>query len=477
MDGEGIRDEFAFLEKEEIRDTFAGMGWETMMDAYTGRFGDVVDVPLLGREKALRLFVLVFGSAWPAGTVTYASFGATWGPAGNEIFLTSLTPYYAFEHAVKQLAAQVPRDLRPLGVVHHEVEYTLFDSMLVVPERDGTFVLGEVEGAVRHALRLVPITPAERQLATRDPERLLDLLRAQRALVADPLRGCVVEPESDGVRRANAAALLHHHQRKVRERTERYERMVAKRAPDVFLYYNGKSLNEARATLAYLEAHVPAILPEPDAPELLDKNARKERLEALLGEYLGRSFDPYAPLAPRRVAQIFCSFLVIALFSHPFVEPVTDQAVMGPGVRPARAHEHEEHKIRVLGFEVAAQLAKDLSLASPQALEKRAEEVVAEARRAFASGADGSWRLYAWSALVPAVCMTAADLGPLQGPAAEHALRHATQLLAHVDHEPELGSGPAPTRLARIVSAVTRDLFLEYQRASRRARRERAARP
>ena len=306
--------------------------WQAVRDTYLERFGalhrswavetfdrepteeDLADYHrAMALEETLHFFSLCFSRPEPpAEPITYASFGAVRGGAGNEVFLVAAVRYEPFRCAVEDLARTGPRDIEPLGIVRYDMRLTSFDAMLVAPAADGTFTLGEEEGFLRHALRLVPITRAERGLAARDPERLLDLLRAAGALVADPLRACVVDPDGDPARRANAAALLAETRRRERTATESHERMRALGPPEEMLVDSAQHAAEVRALLAFLEARVPAIVPEPDAPEL-SPEALAERFGTMLREVLGCSLDPYAGLVPARVGQLFRVFMSLTL--------------------------------------------------------------------------------------------------------------------------------------------------------------------
>jgi hypothetical protein len=283
-------------------------------------------------KETLQFQILTFWTPEPAGAaITYASLGVT----GDEFYLTAATPYEPFKRGVEELAGGSVAALEPLTVVRHSMRLTSFDAMLVAPADDGTFALGEVDGRLRRALRLVPITPAERLLAARDPERLLGLLRVAGALIADPVRPCVVAPEQGSARRANVAALLDEARRRARRASESHQKMCDLHAPEMVLEPARAFLATARATLAFLEERVPAILPESDAPELRPFEEQAAMLGALARDVMACSVEPYRGLVPRRVAELFVAFVCLALCTHPLLQPLTYEATMGAGRRPA----------------------------------------------------------------------------------------------------------------------------------------------
>jgi hypothetical protein len=470
------------------------LDWEALRDSYVQRFGRlhqsdaVITIDAAAAEAALssfegfkkaeaaepppRFFLLTFWSPGEvASHVTYASFGAADGGMGDEVFLTAVTPYSAFKGAVEALAAGAPQALWPGAVVPCRMRLTSFEGMLVAPADAGTFALGESGGRLRRAFRLVPVTRAERLLAAREPERLLELLREAGALVVDPLRACVVAPSAAGARRANAAALLAEKRRSVRRMSELHERMVAINAPEKILRADEENMTEARAMLAFLEARVPAIVPEADAPELLAPKARGERVGAVLRPVLHSSVEPYVGLVPHRVADVFRAFTCLVLTSHPLVFPLLYESAWGAGRRPAT---YEDSDADALVHQVTSMLRKFIPTANERMLASSAREGVERARATLAPGEGIPWELHVWSVVVPPLCVRAADFGAVQGRAVEHALEEASALAMVVDSEPRLHAGPARTRLARIASRISKNLYRGYATAVRTTLRERA---
>ncbi len=467
------------------------LDWEGVRDSYVGRFGQLYEsdaVTAINRaamaaalpsyeafkaaqaaEPPPRFCMLTFWSPGEvASHVTYASFGAVEGGIGDEVFLTAVTPYADFKVAVEDLAAGTPQVLVPGAVVPCRIRLTSFAGLLVAPADAGTFALGERGGRVRRAFRLVPVTRAECLLATREPERLLEMLRAAGALIADPLRMCVVSPASDGARRANAAALLTEERRRVSRMSKNHERMVAVGMPEEVLRSDEENLAGPRAMLAFLEARVPEIVPEADAPELLSPEAKGERMGSVLRPVLHSSVEPYVGLVPRRVADVFRAFMHLVLTTHPLVFPLLYESAMGEGRQPASYELSEEFYADVLVDGVSSTVGKIMSTASKRVLAASGREGVEQAQATFAPGGGFPWELHVWGVVVPLLCVRAADLGAAQGPAVERAVEDAVALAMAVDSEPRLHTGPARTRLARIASHISKELYREYARAVRR---------
>jgi hypothetical protein len=468
--------------------------WNALRDLYVARFGqpygcDAVTAPydpapegeseddahldfMMSEEEPPRFFLLDFWNPEQEGSpITYATFGAVHGGVGDELFLTAVTPYQTFEMAVKDLASVAPRHLAPLTIVPCTLRLSAFDAMIVVPA-EGPSTLGEVDGRVRRLLRLVPITRAERLLAVREPERLLELLRASGALVADPLRTCVVAPEQDGGRRANAARLLENARRSERLISESDRKMREMDVPDVLLRANEPLLVKARATLAFFEGRAAAILPEPDAPERSGPEAEGDRMSALLVEVLAGSVEPYSGLVPRRVAEVLRVFAWALLSTHPVLYPILYEASTGAGRLPANEDpegvfyaEHVEEQVRSLLKVIETASARRLAASGREAV-KRAVSILVEHGPLS--------KLLAWNTIVVSLCVQAADLGAAQGPAVEQALREACTVAMGTDFEPRTSAGPARVRLARIASDVSKEFLRTYMRVTRRRLRERS---
>jgi hypothetical protein len=468
--------------------------WNAVRDVYLARFGepwecaaitsgdgpapdddDDFDRMMAAEAETARSFLLTFWNPQHDGSLTtYASFGTVQGCLGDEFFLTTVTPHQPFEMAVKDLAGSATRVLAPLTVVPYLVRLSAFDTMLVVPADDGPSTLGQIGGHVRRLLRLVPITRAERLLAVRDPERLLGLLRAGGALVADPLRACVVAPDQDGGRRANAGRLLEEARRSERLISENDKKMRAFGAPEVFLRAHEPALAKTRARLAFFEARVAAILPEPDAPELAGQEVRGARMSAVIREVMASSVDPYGGLVPHRVAEVLRVFMWALFSTHPVVYPIVYEAAMGEGRLPANSDPEGMLLAEQVEENVRSLLLKTIQTANARRLAAAGREAVKRETSALARRGSSS-KVLAWNAIVVSLCTQAADLGSKQGPAAEGALRDACTVAVGADFEPRLISGPAGVRLVRVASSVSKEFLRAYLRTTRRVLQGRPA--
>lgn len=457
--------------------------WQAVRDEYVRRFGSIPHLEEVTPDRleassrdpevpprSVGFWLLTFFRAEaPAAPVTYASFGAMCGGAGSEIFLTAVAPSVGFHFVVQDLACSMPRDPAPLTVVHHAVRLTSFDAMLVVPEEDGSFAIGAVDGRVRHALRLVPITPAERRLAASDPQRLLTLLRAQGALVADPLRACVVAPEADGARRANVARLLEEQQRTTTQCAGRHRRLLELGAPEEIVENEVRLLQQKQAMLAHLEARVPAVLAAAGGPRL-SADALEERLGDLYGQILEVTIGPYRGLVPEPVGKAFAELILLLLATHPLVHAIAYEAAAGAGQREATSDPDGLLTVEIFTESAAARLSKSVAPALARAIERSAEAASDEARRRFEAGSTGvDFVVESWAAIVPKLCLLAADLDATHAPPTDLALQNAARLASAVDLEPSLDTGPARARLARIGSAISKGLFRDYLGAVRNA--------
>lgn len=454
--------------------------WKTLRATYLQRFG-----PQRSRDEALlpgyardlkaadptRSSSLMTFQApdQPNGPIVYASFGASRHGCGNELFLTAAKPFPAFASVVEDLAASAPRGLLPLQIVRAVMRFTPFDAVLVVPAEDGTFPLGELDGTSCRVFRIVPLTRAERSLGEREPERLLDRLRAAGALVSDPFRACVVEPTRDGGRRANLAALLRRERRALRRRTEALERTRAMNAPDILIEGAESSVARHQAELDSLESWVPAVFPEPDAPELRAEEVLSALYSRLADDVLGSSVDLYAGLVPSRVGALFRAFTFLVAGRHPWVVPISYEAVIGEG----RGRENDalvEQEARLECFiEVLVSAMPHFFPTTKLGKIRASGRAVAElAMGTLDPGSADPWEVQVWSITATAICMDAAPLDAEDRPAAERALREAGDLAARLIVEVGRDAAPARLRLARIAATTSRTLYRRFARASPR---------
>ena len=136
----------------------------------------------------------------PGAAAVCGSLGGADLPSAHEIFIVMPVPVPAFTEMVIGIIGSRTTPLRALEVVSAAAPDTHFEAVLLAPVEDG-LVLGVVDGTVRHALRAIPLTRAERGLAEDDPLRALTLLREAGGFVAHPFRDCLLEPERTRARR------------------------------------------------------------------------------------------------------------------------------------------------------------------------------------------------------------------------------------------------------------------------------------
>jgi hypothetical protein len=167
--------------------------WPSVQRAYGDRFGDVFNARTVPDAEGNVLFYLL--TFWRPERRDAPVVYATWGAPGRELFLAAVVPYVAFEEILERAAQNTSRPLvAPLDVVTCPGADTPFRGLLVAPAEEGTFSI-EVSGGIRPVLRVIPLTPAEREHADTAPREVLDRLRAAGALVADPLRACLLDRE------------------------------------------------------------------------------------------------------------------------------------------------------------------------------------------------------------------------------------------------------------------------------------------
>jgi hypothetical protein len=454
--------------------------WETLKADYLQRFGplrdldsarlhgfasdDDLDAPT--HESRLLTFQ---APDQPGGPSVYASFGALLHGCGQEIFLTAAKPFWAFASLVRDVAATAPRGLSALQIVRAAVRFTPFDAVLVLPEEDGTFPLGEVGGIPRHVFRIVPLTRAERLLGEREPALLLDRLRAAGALVADPFRACVVEPEREGGRRANLAELLKRERLELERWRERLESTRAMNAPDILIEGAEMAVARREATLATLESWVPAVFPEPGAPELRTEDEVALVYRRLFDDVLGSNVEAYAGLVPPRVGELFRAFTFFVVGRHPWVVPITYEAAMGEG-RERGNHQVMDPEARLDGFvdSLVAALPHFFPTTDVEEARARGLEVAERAMGTLDPESADPWEVQVWSVTATAIYLDVAPLDPEDRPAVERALREAGDLAARLIVEVGRDAAPAQLRVARIASAISRTLYRRFVRSSPR---------
>jgi hypothetical protein len=447
---------------------------KTLRATYLQRFGpernrDAEFTRALGiRDRTSSSGVLTFQPPdQPYGPIVYASFGASRSGSGNELFLTAAGPFSAFQSVVEDLAASAPRGIEPLQILRAFMRFTPFDAVIVLPEEDGTFPLGKLDGTLRRAFRIVPLTRAERLLGEREPARLLDLLRAAGALVSDPFRACVVEPTHDGGRRANLAELLRRERRWVKRSIASVDRAVAGNAPDCLIAGAKHLVASHQAELGSLESRVPAVFPEPDAPELRAEETLSALYGQLFDDLLVSSVDLYAGLVPLNVRRLFRTFTFLVVGRHPWAMPLRYEVVIGEGREPANdGLPDDEVRLDVFVDTLVSCMPHMFPTSNLEETRARGRAVAERAMGTLDPASGDLWEIQLWSITATAVCLEAAPMDREDVPAAERALREAGDLCARLFVEVGRDAAPARLRLARIAATISRTLYRGFVRAS-----------
>jgi hypothetical protein len=152
--------------------------------------------------------ILCWDGSSPGALAVYASLGAMHLPAAHEMFVVAPAPFAGLGEIVNHILSARTTPIRALEVISCAVPEMSFEAVLLAPVADG-LVLGVIGGAVRHALRAIPLTRAERGLAEDEPEQALALLRAAGAFTPHPLRDCLLEPQRTRALRRKLEAQLY----------------------------------------------------------------------------------------------------------------------------------------------------------------------------------------------------------------------------------------------------------------------------
>jgi hypothetical protein len=230
--------------------------------------------------------LLLWGPADAGGRpAVFASLGAVHRAPRGEVFITAKVPLPGLEAVFEHVLAPRSSPLAALDVLSCPScwvsEEMPFGGFLLAPPEDGSFALGEDGGVTRYAFRAIALTPAEVALAKDAPEKALARLRAAGALVADPLRDCLVEPDRA---RAQRWSLVRALTRRCGRRVFRHTRSLrslrgASEDFEFMIALTGLQLAEARAVLRHVdtagrlsERHLPYAIERgapPDAGRIL----------------------------------------------------------------------------------------------------------------------------------------------------------------------------------------------------------------
>lgn len=402
---------------------------DALREAYAARFG-----PLFESDASYGGYQVL--SFWARSLpMTYASLGAR--PA--EVTLSCAVPFPELKDAVAELAGR-SSELSPLTLLPYRIERTPFEGLLIVPREELAPAVPVSRTPARDVYRAVPVTGSELSLGLDAPERLHQLLCAAGALVVDPLRDCVLEPEVTRRFWKTARPLLLADERR-RLRNARVRRSYFEETG----YLAVAAEHEARM-IAMREALIEHVERSGTSDELaLAMSLGLDRIFAELAD-IG-TFSLFSSVDMETLSHIR-SFLMLMVRTHPEAWPLLLRT-FNFAPEPWSPEETIEIIVTVL---------VDLY---PQA---RREPLLTRAREALARDAvrvpgSGSAEGHAWSRLCEAVYLGLCDVG---GPLDE-AL--ATSIAATARAAPRLEPAPdeaaAPdARLGRICQR----LGLEVQR-------------
>ena len=398
------------------------------------------------------------------GPLVYASFGASLQPPGHELFLTATVRWFGLERLIKRIFRAGVGDLAPLSILPCNIPATPFSAVLALPDEDGSFPLP----GGRRALRIVPISPAEEQLAARDPQKLLALLRDAGAFVADPMRAPVVAGTRDQGRRANAGLLLWGMRSALHADQDNVAHILGLGlAPEGQAPPDDPFLAASRATLAHFEAAAAAILGAPDAPEIADESTRESRLLGILGDILSGSVDPYFDQLPPDLLPLSRAFMLLVLLAHPLVQPVLYEAATGEGLEPPNERGSQVAETRRVVERSVSAIGRLFRTVPRRELVALARRTLAETHGAYDPAQGVPWEVRAWADVAPPLCLAATPPPEEQGAAAAQALRASVERAAHLDTVLAAASGTARERFEKVASSMAEGFLLDVQRALR----------
>lgn len=415
-------------------DTTTAIPWEILRDAYAASFGELVDVrteldfgdwrtppedrpsPFLpdgSLDEALLLSdtyedivaaqalynELFFGDATPEDSrSTLATFGAAPFTGGHEVFLTSSLPFLYFDGIPGELVEH-HGPLAPGKIVPMDIQWTPFKAVLLAHVGAGSIALGDVDGAPRYALRIVPLTPMELALSARSLDALVARLRAAGALdVADPMRDCVVFPQ--GTKRfwkKLAPPFLRETARRQKWRRGQIEELLALDAQASLLDRERILLEHGELLLARIRAHQAKR-----AARHKQVNRAGRRLRGFLDDALAATSKLLDEGAiPRVIAEPCAEIVAATVAAHPIVERLLWHEV---GVGDLHLFEPSNLPERLVNLVRRVRPDADADLL------RSAGEAGLVAARETGTGADGFLPPHAtWAFVVKSMCLTACE--------------------------------------------------------------------
>lgn len=408
---------------------------DAVRDAYAAHFG-----PLYDSDDSYHGYqVLRFWARRPP--MIYASLGAR--PA--EVTISSVVPFAEFKDTVANLAAGGgARKPSPLTLLPCRIERTPFEGVLIVPPEDGTLVVPVPGRSAIRAYRAVPVTGSELGLGQDAPERLLHLLRGAGALVVDPLRDCVLEPElTRRFWQIERPLLLAHERRRLRASRTRLSFFRESGAPPMAAELEERLIATREALLAHVERS--AAAEDRTAARLLG-------IESMLADLMDIGTKPFLAFVDDATLKAMRLFLMLVVQTHPEARALLHRAIdLAP--EPWSPDEAVQ-SISGLLVEVYPEVRQEDLVA-------RAREGLARAA-ARASGA-GTPEGQSWSRLCEAVFRRLGDEdGPLDaavGSCIASTARASSQLEAAPDE-----AAPPDERLGKICQRIGLEVYRRLER-------------
>jgi len=421
--------------------------WETLRDAYVSRFGpllradakldfgdppppfdpdepeesiqDRLSRPLPSPTAAcaavhaakVSFYELSFASPTEADPrVVLATFGAA-PRAGHEVFLVSAVPFEGFGGVLEELWDH-HTPFSPGMVVPMKMWHTPFAAVLLAPPGAGSISLGDVGGTERFALRVIPLTRAEAELAADSVERLVSALRSAGVLDAvDPMRDCLFCPRTTQRYWAlMRPPLIEITQRRLQMRSERLARLVAINAPECITEGDERLVFATKLLLKHIESkHV-----DPESPA--ERQAERFRIRVrLLKESLDGAknlLDKGAVPGPLRLPCV--QIATLALTTHPIAKQLLLAAEGDP--------DKERFDVEELLPELVNLIRQARSDADPAALLSGGRKGFAAAQE-HGAGADGFIAPHVvWAYVMKGMFVTQQELSTKQGAATAKAI-------------------------------------------------------
>lgn len=406
--------------------------------AYAAHFG-----PLFDSDASYHGFqVLRFWARRPP--MVYASLGAR--PA--EVTISSVVPFPEFKDAIADLAGGGKvRMLSPLTLVPYRIERTPFEGLLIVPPEDGTLAVPVPGKGAVSVYRAVPVTGSELGLGQDAPERLLHLLRGAGALVADPVRECVLEPElTRAFWKRERPSLIAHERRRLRASRARLSFFHESGAPPMAAELEERLLATREALLDHVE--------RTGTEE--DRTASKMiGIHSMLADLMDIGTKPFLAFVDEATLKAMRLFLMLVVQTHPEGQSLLHRAIdLAP--EPWSPDEAIQD-ISGLLVEVYPELRQEELVA-------RAREGLARAAAAAGAGVGGgSPEGQSWSRVCEAVFRSLGEEGGPLDEAVGSSIAFTARASSRLEAVPE-EAAPPDERLGKICQRLGLEVYRRLER-------------